>query len=107
MNARIPHPVTASAARIDAAALQSFVDDRWNDGQLIVANAIEERFHRVGELRHSRVANRCGRTFDGVGGSEHLLEQLETRPVLFQADELLLHALEQLVGLGQEDGELV
>src|SRR5690606_19884941 len=62
-------------------------------------NVVEQVFQQVRRIgQHTEAAEGARATLDGVGGTENTVELVNVRIIDIQAQEQLLHVVEQLIG---------
>jgi hypothetical protein len=82
---------------------QQHVDHRRGGLQLVAAQPVEQRFHAVRQLGHVGEAERRGAALDRVRAAEHRVQRLVVRMLDVQPEQQLLHTVEVLARLLEED----
>ena len=86
-------------ARDLVAAGEQQLDQRGVDLDMAVAGAVQGVLHDMGEFDDVVAFDDAGPALDGVGGAEHRVECAAVRRVLFQQQQILIEAGEQLLAL--------
>ncbi|HTM18889.1 MAG TPA: hypothetical protein VL172_00210, partial [Kofleriaceae bacterium] len=85
------------------ARLQQHVDHRRGRRELVAAQLVEQRLHLVGQLGDVGEAERRGAALDRVRAAEDRIQLLVVGRLDVDLEQLLLHAVQVLAGLFEED----
>ena len=94
-------------ARQRVEALQQDVDGRAAEPALALAQQLEDVLHLVRERRHALEAHRGAHPFHRVRDAEDLVDRVAVVGALLDAHDREVERLEVLLGLGEEEREVV